>query len=374
MNIPFIDLSRSTQTIKEKALIDFKACIEKCEFVGGSSVNNFEASLAKSIDVNHALSCANGTDALIISLQALGIKQGDIVALPNMTFWATYEAIAQLGATAVLIDINPSDLHMCLSELKLAHKKYKLTAAVFVHLFGWTSLELTQTRDFCKEEGIYLLEDSAQCFGTKVDGVSIFKEADYATLSFYPAKVLGGISDGGAIVSNNSDFINNCKVLANHGRSEHYSYEKVGWNSRMSAFQASYLRHALDKISENILSRKNAIKFYQEFFSNHSEMFTMHNGPENVNSNGYLCVLESQKAPTDRIQTRLKQEGIGCARTYPETICMQKPAAKSLRISELEKSKTFCKKVINLPLFAGITVDECRLSSEKLVEVTKEVL
>ena len=116
MQVPFIDLSRFVNKIKDDVLADWKRCLDNCEFVGGASVNKLEADLSEKLAVSNLISCANGTDALIVGLQAMGVKPGMKVAIPNLTFWAPFEAIIQVGAKPVLIDIDSEDLQMCFDE------------------------------------------------------------------------------------------------------------------------------------------------------------------------------------------------------------------------------------------------------------------
>ena len=184
-----------------------------CNFVGGPDVQDLETNLARKLEAKAAVAMANGTDALLIALQAMGIGAGMKVALPNLTFWATYEAVAQLGAEPVLIDINPMDQHLDYGELCSTHQKVKLDAIIFVHLFGYTSSDLQKIRDFASTEGIPLLEDAAQAFGVQHKGRSVFADAELSTISFYPAKVFGGISDGGAILGRNPELIEKCRKL-----------------------------------------------------------------------------------------------------------------------------------------------------------------
>jgi UDP-2-acetamido-2-deoxy-ribo-hexuluronate aminotransferase len=239
MPVPFIDLSRLVARVRDDVLPLFAECIDKCEFVGGPRVGALEKRLAGLLEVPRVVSCANGTDALIVGLQALGIKPGAKVALPNLTFWATFEAIAQLGATPVLLDVDPDDLQLSLDALRAAHDVHRFDAAILVHLFGWTSARLLEIRAFCKERGIALLEDGAQCIGVEALGEPILARASVGTLSFYPAKVVGGAMDGGAITLQTETDEALVRSLCNHGRSDHYAYAHVGWNSRMGSRRRS---------------------------------------------------------------------------------------------------------------------------------------
>lgn len=373
MPIPFIDLSRLVARVRADVLSAWTDCLDKCEFVGGPRVGQLEKKLtgaltAKKSPEKRAIACANGTDALIIGLQALGVKRGSKVALPNLTFWATFEAIVQLGATPILIDVDPDDLQMSLAELTSAHEKHRFDAAILVHLFGWTSARLSEIRAFCKDRSVALLEDGAQCFGVEVNGEPVLSDADVSTLSFYPAKVIGGALDGGAIIVSTDKQEQYVRSLCNHGRSDHYSYAHVGWNSRMGGLQAAFLSRVLDELPAILESRRGAARFYRERLGADPRV-RVYGPPKGVVENGYLTVItvDGKKAP--ELIDALKKAGVGAARTYPEPMDVQPPAKTSGAIThgDLRVSKAFCESVVNLPLFFGITEEELETSAKALL-------
>jgi UDP-2-acetamido-2-deoxy-ribo-hexuluronate aminotransferase len=368
MRVPFIDLKRSIEPVREEILADWTRCLDQTEFVSGPSVQKLEKELGRVLEAEHAVACANGTDALVIGLQALGVKAGMRVAVPNMTFWAPFEAIAQLGAEPVLVDINPDDLQMDFEEFKRGHEKFRFNAAILVHLLGWTSVRLGDFRKYCKEEGIHLLEDGAQSYGVRYHGESVYTGAEVSTISFYPAKVLGAAGDAGAMFTPNPKLAEVIRALGNHGRAGHYTYDYVGWNSRMGGIQASFLLRMLGQIDAMIDSRLQAEAFYKEFFEGYPQHGRVYTPPAGITGNGYLSVIQSHKVSGDELAARLRDAGIGCARTYPQTLCEQGPAQGCLRTSDLAHSQRFSRMVINLPLFAGIKREECEASAQALLQ------
>lgn len=366
MRVPFIDLKRSIAPVREQILEDWTRCLDQTEFVGGPGVQRLEKELRTALQVEHAVTCANGTDALTIGLQALGVTAGMRVALPNMTFWAPFEAIVQLGAVPVLVDIDSEDLQMDFEEFKLGHEKYKFDAAILVHLFGWTSAALLEFRNYCQQQGIRLLEDGAQSYGVLFQGESVYRQAAVSTISFYPAKVLGAAGDAGAIFTPDPKRAEHIRALGNHGRAGHYTYDYVGWNSRMGGIQAHFLLRMLENMEAVIASRRYAEAFYLDYFSGLPQHVKVFAPPSGVTGNGYLSVIQSRTLAGDELAARLRDAGIGNARTYPQTLCQQGPAQKSLRTSSLAKSIEFSRMVINLPLFAGITPAECEASAQAL--------
>ncbi|MFW7379062.1 MAG: DegT/DnrJ/EryC1/StrS family aminotransferase [Oligoflexus sp.] len=372
MHVPFIDLSRTVQVIREDVLHDWQNCLDQCDFVGGPTVGKLEKSLEKKLEASHFVGCSNGTDAIIIGLQALGITAGMRVAVPNMTFWAPYEAIVQIGAIPVLVDISLDDLQMDFEEFQVGHQRFQFDAAIFVHLFGWTSARLADYRRYCKEQGITLIEDAAQAFGVRFEGRSIFEQAQLATTSFYPAKVFGGSGDGGGISTSDPKVWEKIRALCNHGRAGHYTYDYVGWNCRMGGVQAQYLIRMLDHIDHFIQSRQAAEARYLDFFADHQNFCKIYRPPVGVEGNAYLSVIYSHTQSGDELAARLKEKGIGCARTYPQTLCEQPPAKRCLRTSDLQRSREFSRRVINLPLFAGIRMEEVQVSAEALLAAFRE--
>ena len=368
--VPFIDLSRLVAKIRGDVLADFTACIDKCEFVGGPRVGAVEKKLASVLSVPIVVSCANGTDALLVALQAIGVKRGMKVALPNLTFWATFEAVAQLGAIPVLVDIDPDDLHVSLDELRAAHDVHRFEAMMLVHLYGWTSGRLLEIRAFCKERNIAIVEDGAQCFGVEAFGRPVLADATVGTLSFYPAKVVGGAMDGGAVTMQSKEHEAFLRSICNHGRSDHYSYAHVGWNSRMGGLNAAFLSRVLDELPGILESRRTAAGWYRERLSTLKGV-RVFGPPPGIVENGYLNVFTVAGKRGQEVVDALKTKGIGAARTYPETMDVQPPAkaAGAIVHGDLRRSREHCERVVNLPLFYGIREDEREAAVSALASI-----
>jgi len=372
MPVPFIDLTRLVSRIREDVLPAWAECLDRCEFVGGPRVTAVEKKLGAVLGAPHVVSCANGTDALLVALQAMGVRRGMKVALPNLTFWATFEAVAQLGATPVLVDVDPDDLQLSLPELRSAHDAHRFDAVMLVHLYGWTSARLAEIRAFCKERNIALVEDGAQCFGVEVNGKPVLAEADIATLSFYPAKVVGGAMDGGALTMQSKEREAFVRSICNHGRSDHYSYAHVGWNSRMGGIQAAFLLRVLDELPAILESRRAAASWYRERLSGEKGL-RVYGPPTGVTENGYLNVVTLDSKRGQEVVDALKAAGIGAARTYPEPMDAQPPAREAGAIvhGDLAVSRRICERVVNLPLFYGIRDDEREAAANALVQAIR---
>ncbi len=367
--VPFCDLTRLSCEVGPLVLADWTACAKSASFIEGPRVQALEAQLSTTLGAPHVVACANGTDALVLGLLALGIGHGDRVALPALTFWATYEAVVTVGATPILIDVDPDDLQLSLSELRAAHDAHRIDAAILVHLFGWASGQLKAIRAFCADSRIRLLEDGAQSFGVEVDGQPILAGADIATLSFYPAKVIGSCSDAGAVTCQTEEQAARLRSLRNHGRgAANYEHSSVGLNSRMGALSAAYLAHVV-AMSERILdSRREAVAAYARLLDGRAGLKVWQT-PSGVVGNGYLSVITSDRKTGTELATGLQIRGIGCARTYPVTIAEQWPARSAPTWGDLAVSRAFCQRVVNLPVFYNITASEVAASASALLEV-----
>lgn len=356
--IPFIDLHPVAGLVQAQVLPKWQASLANCEFVGGKPVAELEKALCAELGVQRTIACANGTDALILALQAAGVGRGDHVALPNLTFWATFEAVAQLGAIPVLVDIDPDDLQMSFPEYQAAFEKFRFKVALLVHLYGWASARTAEFRSFSRERGITLVEDGAQCFGVTLGGEPILRGAQLATLSFYPAKVIGSCMDSGAVVAQSAEHEQLIRSLANHGRSTHYSYDHIGWNSRMSTSSAHFLNELLKHTAAIVADRRATAQRYQQAAAEWKRV-RCYGAPAGVVENGYLNVLECLDHPADQASKSFTEQKISTGRTYPETMDQQKPAAgRFVTCSELTRSRAFVGKVINLPLYYGMPAEQ----------------
>lgn len=357
MPVPFIDLKRLEDGFLDRWTEKVRTMSENTAFIGGPEVAQLEKTLIERNGVSHAISCANGTDALQLALRAAGVDRGDTVLLPDFTFWATFEAVVNVGADPVTVDIDPAEMHMDFDLFCKAVDQYKPKAAMLVHLYGWATSRLAEFRAFCKERGVVLIEDGAQAYGVTYKGDSIYKGADISTISFYPAKVLGAAGDAGAVLTSNDDFAKRARSMANHGRSEHYSYGHVGWNSRMDSFQAAYLNMAHEFIDARLDSRRQSSEFYRQAFAGTAHKCIT--PPADFVENGYLNLMVYEPAERERIGAILKEKGIGFAMVYPGAMSEQVGAKSYIKGAVGgEHASTAGKSVLNLPLFPYMTQAE----------------
>ena len=356
-SVPFITLNRFENGFKENFLNGVTKLVDNTQFIGGPVVAELEQKLSEKTGAKFTVGCANGTDAIQVALRTIEVDRGDIVLLPDMTFWATFEAVVNVGAKPVTVDVNRDSCHWDLETFKKAVDQYKPKAAIMVHLYGHASPDTMAIRKYAKENNVLLVEDGAQCFGTKVDGESILGSALIATTSFYPAKVLGASGDAGAIFTNDKKLATTARVLTNHGRTTHYTHGLVGWNSRIGSYESLFLNHSLDHIDARLDSRRAAVKYYNEHLQGLPLKVKL--AASNIDENGYCAVAMIEPSLRGALIETLKAAGIGSGTIYPGAMSLQEGADKYLH-GKIDNGNAdyISKAVLNLPCFAYITEEE----------------
>lgn len=357
MSVPFIDLSRYEEGFVEALAEKHHQLTVDTEFVGGPEVQKFEQGIKKFTESAHAVSCANGTDAIQLILRALDVGPDDKVLVCDLNFWAAFEAVVNVGALPITVDVDPEHLHLGVDVLELAARLHRPKAIILVHLYGWADQEINSIRAFCKRNEIALVEDCAQSVGTRYQSTSLIGSAEYATTSFYPAKVLGASGDAGAVFCANADVAQKVRQLANHGRSAHYDYEYVGWNSRLGSFEAAFLNLGLEHLSTRIRSRRKVQGIYRTELANLSiEVLSPH---EDVYENGYISLLRIDGKRRDGLKAKLAEVGVATGIVYPIPMRATQAASKYLYSSiDNGNSTKICSEILCLPCFAYMRDDE----------------
>ena len=256
MKFPFIDLQAQRAVIADEVETALKRVLEHGQYILGPEVTAFEKQLAEFEGGGHAVSCANGTDALILPLKAWGLGRGDIVFCPSWTYAATAEAIAVIGATPCFVDIDPQTYNMCPKSLRLAIEVTDNAKAIIaVDLFGQPA-NYPEIRAIADEFGLKLIADSAQGMGCRLDGKAPIEWADVVTTSFFPAKPLGCYGDGGAMLTKDEALKEQLLSLRFHGRGTRPGdHAQIGLNSRLDTMQAAILIEKLNIFAAEIKAR-----------------------------------------------------------------------------------------------------------------------
>lgn len=348
--IQMVDLY--AQYLRNKPEIDnaIQNVIINSAFVKGDVVKNFELDLAHYLNVKHVITCANGTDALQIAMMALGLKNGDEVIVPSFTYVATAEAIALLGLTPILVDVNDSDF--CIDTEKLAKQITSRTKAIVpVHLFGQTA-NMEVILNFARKFGLYVIEDTAQALGSVYTfSNGNIKHAgcmgDIGTTSFFPSKNLGCFGDGGALMTNDDGLAEKIRMIANHGQKIQYFHDEVGVNSRLDGIQAAILIEKLKELDGYEFRRKIVANFYDAHIKNPLIIKPFRNRTSTHVFHQYTVkVLEDKR---DALRSYLREYNIPTMVYYPLPLHKQK-AYSHYTNQVFSVSENLCKQVLSLPI------------------------
>src|SRR5689334_4283571 len=310
-NIPLVGLFDQYQTIKSEIDAAIENIITSSAFVGGEAVRSFEKEFAAYCEAKACVGVGNGTDALYLTLRALGIGPGDEVITVAHTFIATSEAIAMTGAFPVFIDVLDDTMLMDPSRIEAAITP-RTRAIIPVHLYG-QSCDMDAIMEIARRHGLKVVEDAAQAHGGRWRGQRVGSIGDAATFSFYPGKNLGAFGDAGAVVSQDEALIEQIRMLANHGRLEKYTHKMEGVNSRLDGMQAAILRVKLRRLDEWNARRRQIADAYRDQLTGHG--LTLPTVHENAETVWHLFVVRTDER--ERLQSLLKEEGIATGIHYP---------------------------------------------------------
>ena len=339
MTIPHVDVHAQYAPLIPELKDAFARTLDSGRFIFGPEVEAFEREVAEKLGTADAVSCANGTDAIVLVLDAMGIGSGDEVICPSFTFYATAEAIARVGATPVFADIDPVTLNLDPGDVERRITR-RTKALMPVHLFGRPAADFSGF-------GLPVIEDSAQAFGAGGIATSIA-----STFSFFPTKNLFALGDGGLISVNDADLAQRIRMLRFHGSAAKKEFVYVGYNSRLDAIQAAFLRIFLRHIDEWNASRRDAAARYNELLDGIVET------PEDEDGHVYhmYCVRSLER---DRLSAALKDADIGHAVYYQPPLHLQ-PALRYLGYSDgdFPETEKAPRENLCLPLWAGISEEQ----------------
>lgn len=357
------DLSRIHSSIREDLDTVWGDCLDSSDFIGGESVRNFERDFSASQNFDFSLGVANGTDAIEIALQALGVRQGDEVIVPSLTWISTAEAVSSRGATPIFADCEPEIPNISLSSIKRLITK-KTVGVIVVHLHG-AAADVEEIAKFCKDADIWMLEDAAQSHGLSKHSPHVGKYCIASTFSFFPGKNLGALGDGGAISTNNEDFINQCRLLANHGTLDKTNFEFPGRNSRLDTLQAAILSVKLKYLDVWTRLRILAASKYDNLLKEvNGVQPILYKGNSSVYHQYVICIEHR-----DQVLDRLRDLKIQTAVHYRTPLPLTK-AYKHAR-GEYSNALFFSKSMLSLPIFPGIKDEEIDYVCKSLLKAFK---
>jgi dTDP-4-amino-4,6-dideoxygalactose transaminase len=329
--------------------------IDSGRFILGPNVRALEAEVAASVGYGHAVAVANGTDALELGLQALGIGPGDEVVTTAYTFFATAEAIARRGAKPVFADIDPVSL--CLDPDAAEAAITERTRAVMpVHIFGQTA-DLRAFRELADRHGIALIEDAAQAFGATFEDYRAGSYGDVATFSFFPTKNFPAMGDAGMAIASSEEIAEEVRLLRFHGSRDKRVFEQIGVNSRLDEVQAVILRRFLPEVDGWNEGRVAAAARYRDLgLGEHASL------PEVAPGRSHIYHLYVVRTPArEQLQRRLKEAGVGSAVYYGLPHHLQ-PVFRHLgyREGSLPVTEAASREGLALPMFPTLTEDQQR--------------
>ncbi len=319
MNVPFFDLSRAAARIAPELDERWRGLLERTAFVGGPEVAEFERAFADYLGTTACAGVANGTDALVLALRALDLAPGDEVIVPAFTFVATASAVVMAGGRPVFADVEAATLNLDAEEVE-RRRTERTVGVIGVHLYG-RPFDVEGVGEVCRRYGLWLVEDAAQAHGASSHGRRVGRFGDLATWSFYPSKNLGAFGDGGAVTGEDRDRVEKVRLLANHGRAEHYHHVVVGTNSRLDGLQAAVLNCRLPRLERDNERRREIACHYHRGLSDLPGIRLLED------PDGALSVYHQMtiRVPGRRHELRefLASRGIGTGVHYPEALHRQ---------------------------------------------------
>jgi dTDP-4-amino-4,6-dideoxygalactose transaminase len=362
MDVKLLDLQAQYLPLRNEIRRAIDEVSDQQTLVLGPTVDRFEKNLAAYCGTKHAIGVSSGTDALLCSLMALGIKAGDEVICPAFTFFATAGCIARLGAVPVFCDIDPATFNVDPKSIKAKLTK-KTKAIMPVHLFGQLA-RMEAVNDLAKSHDIPVIEDAAQAIGATRNGKKACAHGFAGCLSFYPTKNLGAFGDAGAICTNDDRFAEVCRKLRVHGSGHTYHHEMIGGMFRIAALQAAVLDVKLKYLDKwNAERAANAAIYNTAFKGSKVTVPPIEAGNESI-YNQYVVRVPNR----DAVKKRLAERGIGTAIYYPIPLHLQECFTYlGHKEGDFPESERACREVLALPVYP-------ELAKEQVEYVAKELL
>ena len=361
MAIQMVDLRGQYQRIKDEIDAAMARVLDSTAFIKGPEVAAFESELSEALDGVGTLGVANGTDALQLAFMALGIGPGDEVITPSFTFVATAEAVGLLGATPVFADIDPTTFNIDPERIEeLITERTK--AIVPVHLFGQCA-DLDPILELGCSRNIAVVEDTAQAIGARYKGRPAGTMGGFGTLSFFPSKNLGCYGDGGAILSPIPEWLDQARLIANHGSKKKYHNEVVGVNSRLDALQAAILRAKLPHLEAFTAARQAAADRYDERLADVNEVVTPARADygTHVFHQYTLRVRGNDADRRDALMNHLQASGIPAYVYYPvplHLLPIYRDNPDACRMGDMTHTLQAANEVLSLPMHTELTESE----------------
>jgi UDP-2-acetamido-2-deoxy-ribo-hexuluronate aminotransferase len=360
VSMQFIDLKAQYGKLKTDINARIQAVLDHGQYILGPEVAELESRLASRTRSKHCISCASGTDALLLAMMALEIGQGDEVITSPFTFFATGEMIALLGAVPVFVDIDPETYNIDPAKIEAAITP-RTKAIMPVSLYGQCA-DFDSINEVAAKHGVAVIEDAAQSFGGTYKGQESGNLSTIGCTSFFPSKPLGCYGDGGALFTNDDSLASRIATLRNHGQDRRYHHVAIGINGRLDTIQAAVLLAKLDVFDEELTSRQRGAAAYNNLLKDAAQIPVVRDGYTSPYAQYTIEVDER-----DTVQQVLQQAGIPTAVHYPVPLHLQ-PVFAHMNLTEgsFPHSERAGKRVLSLPMHPY-------LESEQISQIAKSV-
>jgi len=353
MKVPFLDLKRQYSAIKKEMDEAVFSALSNTRFILGPEVKSFEEKVAAYCGTKFAIGVASGTDALLLSLRACGVKQGDEVITTSFSFFASAGVISRLGANPVFVDIDAGTYNIDPNEID---KKIspKTKAIMPVHLFGQCA-DMAPLLEIAKKHNLKVVEDAAQAIGAEYKGRKAGTMGDFGCFSFFPSKNLGGAGDGGMVVTNDPEMAEMIRILRVHGSKPKYYHSTIGYNSRLDTIQAAILSVKLNHLDDWSKKRRKHAEVYNSAFKDldmvtpKEESFSYHI------YNQYTIAVKNR----DELRKYLKEKEIGHDSYYPVPLHLQECYRfLGYKKGDLPVSEKKAEEVVSIPVYPELREEE----------------
>ncbi len=350
---PFLDLKAQFSSIQDELVPAVMNVLSSQRFILGPEVEAFESDIAQFVGCRFAVGCASGSDALLLSLAALGVGPGDEVITTPFTFVATAGSVARLGAKPVFVDIDPETYNLNAERVEAAITA-KTRAILPVHLFGQAA-DMSAVVGIADRHGLAVIEDAAQAIGAVYGGRSVGTLGAMGCFSFFPSKNLGGAGDGGLVTTNDEGIADRLRLLRVHGSRSKYEYELLGMNSRLDALQAAILRVKLRRLDDWTAARRSNAAAYSVLFRQYgvSQVGLPQEAAGCLHVYNQFVIRCAQR---DALREHLQASGIPTEIYYPKPLHLQ-PAFQYLQYKEgdFPEAEAASREVLALPIFPELT-------------------
>jgi dTDP-4-amino-4,6-dideoxygalactose transaminase len=350
--IPFFDFTRENAWIQQEISEAIERVFESGRFVLADECTAFETEFSSYIGAKYGIGVNSGSDALFLTLKALGIDEHSEVITVSHTFVSTVDSIVRCGAKPVFVDVEPDTY--CINTAKIEERITERTKAILpVHLYGHPA-DLDEVLQIARQYDLSVVEDACQAHGTEYKGKKVGSFGNAGCFSFYPVKNLGAYGDGGMVTTNDRSVAERVKLLRNYGQSRKYYHDLVGINSRLDELQAAMLRVKLSRLDEWNEKRRRLAELYTEILEQMDVVLPR----ERPYAKHVYHLFVIRLARRDDCQRFLQKSGIQTQIHYPIPVHKQKAYTAFQSTKDLAVTQTICSDILSLPLYPSLTAEE----------------